>query len=200
MNRELTLDVETVSIRDLIPADYNPRKSLTLKERMALRRSIKEYGMVYPLVVNKRNNVVVGGHQRLQELEDMGIDEVPVVWVDMDEEQERRANIQLNAIEADFDVEKLQELVHPMMPNDIEDLGFTATEARALLSGIFVNNSQKEALKESLEEGSEDSPHNEEVEDSGETIFTCPQCGYKGTDDEFYLRGTSTETDEVAVS
>ena len=79
------------NIQDLIPAAYNPRKDLQPgdPEYEKLKRSIEQFGYVEPVIWNKTTGKVVGGHQRLKVLLDMGISEVECVVVEMDEEKEK---------------------------------------------------------------------------------------------------------------
>jgi len=58
----------------LNPAAYNPRRDLKPgdKDYEKLKRSIEEFGFVEPVVWNRRTGFVVGGHQRLKVLLDMG--------------------------------------------------------------------------------------------------------------------------------
>lgn len=186
--KNMSIEIDEVNLSDLIPADYNPRKGLSLGEKRALRNSLQKFGMVYPLVVNRRNNVIVGGHQRYAELKELKAETVPVVWVDMDEEQERRANIQLNSIEADWDLEKLQEVVYPWTTDEVEDVGFTRVEASALLAGIYMNpDKKKQMLAELRAERQAAKEEQEEHKDDREVKFlTCPKCGYRAESTEFY--------------
>ena len=71
--------IERKHTADLIPADYNPRKDLKPgdAEYEKLKRSIEQFGYVEPVIWNKTTGFVVGGHQRLKVLLDMGITEVP---------------------------------------------------------------------------------------------------------------------------
>lgn len=193
----LDMEIDEVPLDDLIPTEYNPRKPLSLGEKRALRHSIEKFGMVYPLVVNARNSHIVGGHQRYVELRELGYETVPVVWVDMDEEQEKRANIQLNSIEADWDLEKLQELVHPMTTDEVENLGFTRVEASALLAGIFMNPDSKQAMLDELKQEREQI-RKEPVEREDEIVFmTCPKCGYRGPAEEFGIQDAWQEITEA---
>lgn len=82
-------------ISDMERATYNPRIDLIPgdMEYENLRRSIKTYGMIIPVVWNERTNRVVGGHQRLTVLENEGETEVDVSVVDLDETQERQLNV-----------------------------------------------------------------------------------------------------------
>jgi ParB-like nuclease domain len=84
-----------VKIKDIKPAKYNPRK-IDEASFNGLCNSIRKFGMPQPLVVNKRSGVLVAGHQRLKAAETIGWTEVPVVYVDLTNEQEKALNITLN--------------------------------------------------------------------------------------------------------
>ena len=70
--------IERKHTADLIPADYNPRKDLKPgdPEYDKLKRSMEQFGYVEPVIWNKVTGRVVGGHQRLKVLMDMGVTEV----------------------------------------------------------------------------------------------------------------------------
>lgn len=116
------MQIEKKKVIDLVPADYNPRKDLKPgdKEYEKLKRSINEFGYVDPLIWNKRTSRLVGGHQRLKVLKDMGIDEVDVVVVDMDEEKEKALNVALNKISGDWDKDKLMLLITDLQGEDFD--------------------------------------------------------------------------------
>ena len=82
------MDIQTLPVDKLIPADYNPRKDLKPgdPEYEKLKRSITEFGYVEPVIWNKTTGHVVGGHQRLKVLIDTGVTEVECVVVEMSEE------------------------------------------------------------------------------------------------------------------
>ena len=94
-------------IADLIPADYNPRKALKPgdKEYEKLKRSLMEFGYVDPIIWNATTGHVVGGHQRLTVMRDLGITEVDCVVVEMDLIAEKKLNIALNQIAGGWDKE-----------------------------------------------------------------------------------------------
>lgn len=116
------MQIEKKKVIDLVPADYNPRKDLKPgdKEYEKLKRSIDEFGYVDPLIWNKRTSRLVGGHQRLKVLKDMGIDEVDVVVVDMDEGKEKALNVALNKISGDWDKDKLMLLITDLQGEDFD--------------------------------------------------------------------------------
>ena len=64
-------------------APYNPR-TISDHDLMALGRSMTTFGVVEPIVVNRRTNRIVGGHQRVKAAEGAGVEELPVVYVDLD--------------------------------------------------------------------------------------------------------------------
>ena len=72
------MQIQKVSADRLNPAAYNPRRDLKPgdKDYEKLKRSIEEFGFVEPVVWNKATGFVVGGHQRLKVLLDMGETEI----------------------------------------------------------------------------------------------------------------------------
>ena len=97
-----TSDMEwkTLPIGQLKPAAYNPRKLLKPgdKEYEKIKNSIKEFGYVEPIIVNY-DMTVIGGHQRLNVLKDLGYEDVQCVVVHIEDEHKVKAlNIALNKI------------------------------------------------------------------------------------------------------
>ena len=92
------MTVEYYKPNQLIMAEYNPRQ-LTKDQHSQLKDSIKRFGLVDPLIVNKnkeRKNILVGGHQRLKIAKELGINKIPCVEVDLNIDQEKELNIRLN--------------------------------------------------------------------------------------------------------
>ena len=67
--------IKKKNVADLLPAEYNPRKDLKPgdAEYEKLKRSITEFGYVEPVIWNQTTGRVVGGHQRLKVLQEMGM-------------------------------------------------------------------------------------------------------------------------------
>lgn len=116
------MNIEKKNVKDLLPADYNPRKDLKPgdPEYEKLKRSIEQFGYVEPVIWNEKTGRVVGGHQRLKVLTDMGITEVDVVVVDMDTEKEKALNIALNKISGEWDTEKLALVIADLQGTDFD--------------------------------------------------------------------------------
>jgi len=114
------MKIVQVNPKKLKPAEYNPRQ-MTKKQADDLTASIKEFGFVDPLLVNKhkgREEVVIGGHQRLKIAIIEKYKTVPVVYLDLTRKKEEELNIRLNKnlgewdwdLLANFDKEMLEEL------------------------------------------------------------------------------------------
>ena len=117
------MKVTMVNISEINVAEYNPR---TIKEKdfKHIKKSLKKFGFVEPIVVNKnkdRFNVIVGGHQRVNVAKELGIKEVPVVYVNLDEEREKELNIRLNKNMGKFDYDVL---ANNFDLDDLFDWGF----------------------------------------------------------------------------
>lgn len=128
MGADLML-MEKKKTSELLPAEYNPRKDLKPgdPEYEKLKRSIEQFGYVEPVIWNKTTGRVVGGHQRLKVLMDMGIDEIDCVVVELSEEKEKALNIALNKISGEWDKEKLSLLIADLQGADF-DVSLTGFE------------------------------------------------------------------------
>ena len=100
-------------IAELAPAPYNPRKDLKAGDREyeSLKRSIEEFGVVDPVIFNRRTKRLIGGHQRLTVLRDLGYTSAPAVLVDLDEPREKALNLALNKITGAWDMPLLKDLL-----------------------------------------------------------------------------------------
>ncbi len=114
--------IEKIPMEKLIPADYNPRKDLKPgdAEYEKLKRSIKEFGYVEPIIWNKTTGNVVGGHQRLKVLLADGVKEIDCVVVEFDSEKEKALNIALNKVSGEWDRDKLTALISDLQEEDFD--------------------------------------------------------------------------------
>ena len=100
------MKVTEISVKDLKPYEKNTKKHD--KTQIAnVAESIKQYGFVQPIVIDK-DNVVVIGHCRLLAAKQLKMKEVPCVCVeDLTEEQVKALRIvdnKSNESEWDFDI------------------------------------------------------------------------------------------------
>lgn len=129
-----------MAVEKLNPAKYNPRKDLKPgdPEYEKLKKSIKTFGYVEPVIWNKRTGSIVGGHQRFKILKEQGATEVDCVVVDMDESEEKALNIALNKVSGDWDLPKLADLIGELDKAmfDVSLTGFDAAEIDDLFSKV----------------------------------------------------------------
>lgn len=131
------MELEPIKITDIVPADYNPRK-ISEQEYTKLRNSIETFGLVDPIIINLKNNHIVGGHQRYDvlldqymedndffpELQMLRLGDVGFVFSDTDlsienEDYEKALNLALNKISGEWDNDKLSAVL-----NDLSLKGF----------------------------------------------------------------------------
>lgn len=132
--------MKTMPIGELKPADYNPRKDLQPgdAEYEKLKRSLTEFGYVEPVIWNQTTGNIVGGHQRLKVLEDLGHEHVDVIVVELDETREKALNIALNKISGEWDESKLALLIADLDASDFdaELTGFDDAEIAQLIGSL----------------------------------------------------------------
>ena len=132
-------DTETIS-RDMIKnAPYNPR-IMDEKAKKRLRKNIAKHGLVAALTWNKRTGNLVGGHQRLEQLDALEKTkdyDLTVCVVDVDEREEAALNVQLNnpSMQGEWDLDKLANMTEEFDLDLSEDLGFTDSDIDFMFEG-----------------------------------------------------------------
>ena len=131
-------EMQTINRSLIKNAEYNPR-FMGEKEKKRLRAALKENGLVSALTWNKRTGNLVGGHQRLEQLDALEKSsnyELTVCVIDVDEKQEAKLNVQLNnpSMQGEWDVDKLFGITQEF-DLSMEDMGFSSTDAAYLFDG-----------------------------------------------------------------
>lgn len=127
------LDIVYVPVNQLRLSEYNPRK--WDKEAVKhLKASIKKYGFCDPIIANsapERKGIVIGGHFRLSVAKEIGITEIPVVYLNIPNiKKEKELNIRLNKNTGEFDLDSLANFDESFLA----DIGFSSEE----LDDIFI--------------------------------------------------------------
>lgn len=139
MTNQPTMEIKELSLKDLKPAAYNPRKKLKKgdKEYEKIKQSLLKFGYVDPIIVND-DLTVIGGHQRLTVLKDLDYKTAKCVIVDLPKEDEKALNIALNKITGQWDEALLAELLVDLQESDFNlDLtGFEPPEIDDILSNV----------------------------------------------------------------
>lgn len=179
------MQIEKIHISKLKAAEYNPRKELKPgdAEYEKLKRSLTDFGFVEPLVWNKTTGNVVGGHQRLSVLKDLGETEIDCVVVELDELKEKALNIALNKVQGSWDNDKLSALLSDLDAKsfDVSMTGFDASEVDELLGGYYSTEAVEDdfdtekAVEDSKENGTDTKPG--DVWELGDHRLMCGNSG-----------------------
>lgn len=139
MNTEMNL--QRIAVDKLKPAQYNPRKDLKPGDAQyeKIKRSLREFGYVDPIIWNEVTGNIVGGHQRYKVLTAEGATEIDCVVVHIENAADEKAlNIALNKATGDWEPVALAELLSDLQAGgyDLGATGFDAAEIDDLFSKV----------------------------------------------------------------
>jgi len=120
---QITDKFEIVPIAEIKPDEHNARKHSD-EQIMLLRRSLREFGFVNPLLIDK-DKKIIAGHGRLTAAIAEGVTAVPCIFVEHLTEAQRRAYLIADnrlAEHATWDINLLNEEL-----KFLDDLGFDVT-------------------------------------------------------------------------
>lgn len=129
--------IQTLPLTQLNPAKYNPRK-ITDKAKKGLAKSIEDFGMLQPIIVNKATEgyTVVSGHQRLKVLTEQDCEEIECVIVELSLAKEKKLNILMNSetISGSWDQDMLDAILEEFMSDDdYSDFNLGELESRTAI-------------------------------------------------------------------
>lgn len=135
-------------------ASYNPRK-ISDEGRKQLKRSIKRYGVVGGIVVNKQTGyTLVGGHQKVSILDELN--KYPdndyllrVELIDVDEKTEKSLNITLNNpnVGGEWDFDAMREIIPDI---DYKDAGLTEADLNMIGLDNLLKTEEESNIADSL--------------------------------------------------
>lgn len=77
---------------------------MTPEQIQSVANSIKKYGFLVPIIVNK-DNIIIDGHQRKKAAELLGIDEVPIIRLNVDKVSQKLLKQIMNKLKGTHDTE-----------------------------------------------------------------------------------------------
>ena len=134
--------MDKIQTKKIKLSKYNPRK-INDDDLKKLMKSIDNFGFVDPIIINLKNNQIVGGHQRFKVIKQNNIEELNLIklgdigWAFPETElkienevQEKALNIALNKIQGEWNNSKLEDVLVELNTNDfnIELTGFDEIE------------------------------------------------------------------------
>ncbi|MHC4159940.1 MAG: hypothetical protein ACYSSO_12770 [Planctomycetota bacterium] len=128
------MNIVKMKLNQIKRAEYNPRVALKPGDPVyeKLKNSIQTFGFCEPLVLNRTTGHLVGGHQRLTVLKDLGYAETEVVVVELPLEKEKVFNIALNKVQGGWDEEKLALLLDELTNAPEFNVGLTGFETEEI--------------------------------------------------------------------
>lgn len=117
------LDIQYLDPTNLTPDEGNPRR-ISKRAAEKLRAGLDHFGLVEPLVLNERTGILISGHQRREQALELGLEEVPVVVVDLDESEAKALGLLLNNAKAQgsWDTELLAARLEDLAAVDVLEL------------------------------------------------------------------------------
>lgn len=197
----MDVDLEIINIKDITPAEYNPRK-MRDEEFRNLVKSMDEFGVVDPLTVNLKNNTIIGGHQRysvlyqqddnqqlyLLRLGDIGWAFPSTDLKIKDEAHEKALNLALNRIKGEFDVIKLNPILEELSEFNLDRLtGFDVDLDDVSYNIATPNDEFYESEEEEEEETYESEDYYDDVDDYVDTRENVPFEEDLGAVDDSFL-------------
>lgn len=93
--------VQMIGVDDLTPDGKNPRKADQARSAL-LRLSLDKLGFLMPLFRQRSSGLLLSGHQRLTQSKGLGFPTVPVVDVDVADDEVMNINLLFNRLTNDF--------------------------------------------------------------------------------------------------
>ena len=139
-----TTEMQLISIDKLVPYVNNARTH-SAEQILKLRSSLREFGFVNPIIIDREFNVIAG-HGRLMAAKEEGIEEVPCVFVDYLNDAQKKAYILADnrmAMDAGWDDELLK-IEMEELQNLGYDLEFTGFDEKELADLFGVDDKEVE--------------------------------------------------------
>jgi len=139
-----TTDMQLVPVSKLVPYVNNARTH-SPEQVMKLRSSLREFGFINPIIID-RDYGIIAGHGRLLAAKEEGITEVPCVFVDYLTEAQKKAYILADnrmAMDAGWDEELLRVEIEALQGEafDVSLTGFDEKE----LADLFKDGNDSDA-------------------------------------------------------
>lgn len=168
------MKVKVVKLSEIFPYYDNPRDNTNAVE--PTKESIKRFGFVKPILVDKAG-VIIAGHTRYVAAYQLGMEFVPVVYSDMDDEMAKKYRILDNKLaeKSSFDEDQLlEELRNMEVPTDMQAFFFEDINQMLNFSLDSINQQAEEygGFQDDysqVDEENFEAPSNEEAGESEES-------------------------------
>lgn len=170
------MKIERVRLDTLRQADRNPNKHPE-RNLEAIKASLQRFGQREPLIIRRESMEPIGGNGRLRAMVELGWEDADVIFMDgMSDDEAVALGIALNRT-GELSQWDMGELLAEL--NHLSEAGFGD------LSAIGWNSDELTKISESLlvpdESHEEPEPPSEfrEYDETIQTHYQCPKCGYE---------------------
>lgn len=126
-------------INVLVPWSDNPRHNQSAIQSVA--DSIKRFGFASPIIAREADKMIIAGHTRLEAAKSLGLDRVPVRYLDLDPADAKMLALADNKVGeiADWDDTKLKSVLAELREQeyDISGLGWNGDEIESILDDVL---------------------------------------------------------------
>lgn len=158
------MKIQSVKIKDIFPYYDNPRENADAIE--PVKESFKKFGFIKPIICDKKG-IIICGHTRYVAAYQLGIEYVPVIYSDMNDEEAKKFRIADNKLaeKSEFDEDELLEELRKMdVPSEMQAFFFedidhmlnfdiTTINAQADEMGGFTNDYEETEVTSYDQEG-----------------------------------------------
>lgn len=135
-----SLSIEYINPESLFPNAYNPNRQ-SEEEFELLLASMSEDGFTQPVLVQRTTREIIDGEHRWRAAVRLGLKEIPVVFTDMTEAQQRIATLRHNRARGSEDIELTIQLLKDLqsigaIEHAIDSLGIDDKELNLLLGDL----------------------------------------------------------------
>lgn len=151
--------VEQIHMKSIKPNPYQPRKIFDEEAIQELCDSIKEHGILQPIIVRKKGTSfeIVAGERRLRAAKLAGLDELPAIVRDFTDEETMELAILENLQREDLTPIEEAEAYHKLMENSKltqEQLAFRLGKSRSHIANHLRLLALPNKVREMLSDGS----------------------------------------------
>lgn len=147
-NPKIYSEVKLVPIGEIKPSLFENANEFSEELYESLKKDIETHGLVgQSLIVNPKDNTLIDGHHRLRVMQELGYEEVPVIFYEPKDETEQKVlSIAWNKKRGTFNEQKLHNLIKSIHDSGkysleelAEKLGFNSSEIKEKLEAIKID-------------------------------------------------------------